>query len=182
MKIAGCALNGVSGHQAGLRLLEQLYREATGQGLPPILRTERGKPYFPGGEWFFSISHTKRHAFCVLARENVAIDAEEADRPIRLALAEKILSPGEKAQFDAAGDKQKALLRFWVLKEAYAKLTGDGLRGYPNGTDFRLDDPRIRESMGCILAVMTPSGTGDKICPYPVTSPILMPMGGEFHE
>lgn len=182
MKIAGCALNGVSGHQAGLYLLEQLYREATGQSLPPILRTERRKPYFSGSDWFFSISHTKSHAFCVLARENVAIDAEETDRPIRLALAEKILSPGEKAQFDAAGDKQKALLTFWVLKEAYAKLTGEGLRGYPNTTDFRLDDPRVRESMGCILAVVTQSDNGDRICPRLAVPHILLPTDGEFHE
>lgn len=172
MKIAGCAFREMSGHQAGLLLLEHLYREATGQSLPPILRTERGKPYFPDSSWHFSISHTKRHAFCVLARENVAIDAEEADRPIRLELADKILSPGEKAQFDAAGDKRKALLTFWVLKEAQAKLTGKGLGGYPNATDFRLDDPRVTQSMGCILAVMTGSDNGGQ----------NTPMGGEYNQ
>lgn len=172
MKIAGCELNGMSGHQAGGLLLERLYREATGQDLPPICRTEWGKPYFPDSPWHFSISHTKCHAFCVLARENVAIDAEELSRPIRLELADKILSPGEKAQFDAAGDKRKALLTFWVLKEAQAKLTGQGLRGYPSHTDFRLDDPRVTQSMGCLVAVMTQSDNGDK----------NMLMGGEYNE
>lgn len=172
MNIAGCELCGMSGHQAGLLLLEGLYREATGQDLPPIHRTERGKPYFPGSQWHFSISHTKRHAFCVLARKNVAIDAEEADRPIRLELADKILSPGERAQFDAAGDKGKALLTFWVLKEAQAKLTGQGLRGYPSHTDFRLDDPRVTQSMGCLVAVMTRSDNGGQ----------NTPMDGEYNQ
>ena len=69
-------------------------------------------------------------------------------------LADKILSPGEKARFDAAENKTRALLTFWVLKEAEAKRTGEGLRGYPNHTDFSLDDPRVTETEGCLVAVM----------------------------
>jgi hypothetical protein len=41
-----------------------------------------------------------------------------------------------------------------VLKEAAAKLSGEGLRGYPNHTNFSLEDPRVTETDGCILAVM----------------------------
>ena len=144
MKLASCELNGRSGHEAGRALLEALYRETTGLPLPPIMPGEWGKPYFVDSSWHFSISHTKNHAFCVLARENVAIDAEELDRRINQKLAEKILSPVEKVQYDAAPDKAKALLTFWVLKEAAAKLSGRGLRGYPKDTAFSLDDPRVR--------------------------------------
>ena len=155
MKVASCELNGRGGHEAGRALLEALYREATGLPLPPIVIGEWGKPYFVDSGWHFSISHTKNHAFCVLARENVSIDAEELDRPIDQKLAEKILSPREKAQYDAAPDKNRALLTFWVLKEAAAKLSGRGLRGYPNDTDFSLDDPRVREMDGCLVAIFT---------------------------
>ena len=154
MKIASCKLNGLTGHEAGRKLLAEMYREETGESLPEIAVTDRGKPYFPEGNWHFSISHTPRHAFCVLSRNNVAIDAEELDRKINLRLAEKILSSGEKQQFDAAENQEKALLTFWVLKEAAAKLTGEGLRGYPNHTNFSLADPRVTELDGCILAVM----------------------------
>ena len=105
--------------------------------------------------WHFSISHTKKWAFCALAQQPVGIDAEEMDRNIDLRLADKILSPGEREQYDAAPDKRLALLKFWVLKEAAAKLTGEGLRGYPNHTNFRLDDPALLEMEGCILAVLT---------------------------
>ena len=155
MKLASCELNGRSGHEAGRALLEALYREATGLPLPPIVIGEWGKPYFVDSSWHFSISHTKNHAFCVLARENVAIDAEELDRRINQKLAEKILSPREKVQYDAAPDKAKALLTFWVLKEAAAKLGGRGLRGYPKDTAFSLDDPRVRAMDGCLVAIMT---------------------------
>ena len=154
MKIASCRLAGQTGHEAGRQLLEALYRQETGEHLPEIRTTNRGKPYFPDSPWHFSISHTHKHAFCVLSRNNVAIDAEEPDRKVKLRLAEKILSPAEKAQFDKAENQETALLTFWVLKEAAAKLSGEGLRGYPNHTNFSLDDPRVTELDGCIVAVM----------------------------
>ena len=154
MIIASCELNGQTGHEAGRALLTRLYREAVGEDLPPICIAERGKPYFENSPWHFSISHTKKHAFCALSRNPIGIDAEELDRNAHLALADKILSPGEKQQFDAAADKRLALLTFWVLKEAAAKCTGEGLRGYPNHTSFSLDDPRVKKMNGCLVAVI----------------------------
>ena len=154
-KMAFCALSGRSGHEAGRQLLAQLYREETGQPLPPIAVTDRGKPYFVGSDLHFSITHTKKHAFCVLSDRNVGIDAEESDRNIRLELAEKILSPGEESRFRKAEDPRRALLTFWVLKEAAAKCSGEGLRGYPRDTDFSLDDPRVTEMEGCLVAIVT---------------------------
>ena len=154
MRIASCELTGRTGHDAGRQLLAELYRAETGEDLPEIRTTERGKPYFLDSLWHFSISHTRNHAFCVLSRNNVGIDAEELDRKVNLKLAEKILSPEEKRQFDAAENKEKALLTFWVLKEAAAKLCGEGLRGYPNHTHFSLEDSRVTELDGCIVAVM----------------------------
>ena len=148
------ALENETGHDAGRQLLMELYRQKTGENCPEILITDRGKPYFVQGDLHFSISHTPKHAFCALSENNVGIDAEELDRRVNLKLAEKILSPGEKAQFDLAGDRQKALLTFWVLKEAAAKLSGEGLKGYPDHTNFSLEDPRVTEMAGCLVAVL----------------------------
>jgi phosphopantetheinyl transferase len=154
MILAGCKLDGITGREAGRMLLSRLYREATGEELPKIVKLPGGKPVFEHSPWHFSITHTPKHAFCALSMHNIGIDAEEADRKINLKLASRILSAEEKAQFDAAGDKAKALLTFWVLKEAEAKLTGKGIRGFPNQTKFSLEDPRVTETDGCILAVM----------------------------
>lgn len=154
MIFSWCALDGRTGHEAGRALLAELYRRETGEALPPIVITPRGKPFFADSPWHFSISHTRKHAFCVLDRENIAVDAEELDRRVDSRLAERILSPREKEQFEAAADKIRALLTFWVLKEAAAKLSGEGLRGFPNHTDFSLDDPRVREIDGCVVAVL----------------------------
>ncbi len=148
-------LLGRPGHEAGRELLGKLYLQETGQPLPPIAKQEWGKPYFADSPWHFSISHTKGHVFCALARENIAIDAEELGREVRPELPKRVLSPGELMQYEAAPDKGRAFLTFWVLKEAAAKLSGRGLRGFPNHTDFSLSDPRVREAYGCLIAVMT---------------------------
>ena len=148
-------LEGRTGHAAGRALLAELYRRETGDPLPEILITADGKPYFPDSPWHFSISHTHRRVFVALSQCNVGIDAEERDRKINPKLADKVLSPGERTQYDAAKDKDRAFLTFWVLKEAAVKLAGTGLKGYPNRTDFALDDPRVRELDGCLVAVLT---------------------------
>ena len=155
MKLFGQPLNGQNPHEVGLALLETLL----GEPLPEIRCTPRGKPYFPDNPLYFSISHTKHHVFCALSDCPIGIDAEEKDRAIKLSLADKILSPSEMAQFQQASDPQLALLTFWVLKEAAAKCSGEGLRGYPNHTAFSLCDPRVREMDGCLVAVITENDT-----------------------
>ena len=154
MFLEGRELKGQTGHQAGRELLARMYEQYVGGPMPEIAVTQRGKPYFVDSPWHFSISHTPRHVFCALSRKNIGVDAEECDRDVRIMLAEKILSPQEKAQYDSASDKQRTLLQFWVLKEAQAKLTGEGLRLPPTHTDFSLDDQRITIQDNCLLAVM----------------------------
>ena len=151
---AGCPLDGQSGHAAGRALLAALYAAHADGPMPEILTGPKGKPCFAHGPWHFSITHTPRHAFCVLARQPVGIDAEELDRPIDLRLADKILSDGELAQFAAANDPRRALLTFWVLKEAASKRSGEGIGFHPRHTDFSLDDPRIQYHSGCIVAIV----------------------------
>ena len=152
MVIGSMALHGLSGHDAGRQLLQKLYRQHYKQEMPPIAVTDRGKPYFTAGNVHFSISHTADRAFCVLSDRPVGIDAEPTDRNIDLKLAEKILSPSEKMRYAAAPDKNAALLRLWVQKEAYAKLTGRGWGSYLYETDF--DPAATKETDGCYVAVL----------------------------
>lgn len=151
MRIAFTRLRGESGHDAGRALL----RDLCGGKLPQIAVTALGKPYFPQEPLHFSISHTKNHAFCCLSHRKVGIDAEEMDRRVSPALAEKILSAAEKERYEASSDQNAALLRLWVLKEAYAKLLGKGLGDYLYQTDFDPDDPRVLTIDGCYVAVLT---------------------------
>ena len=154
MRFGWMRLDGCSGHEAGRQLLSELYRQETGVDCPPVLVSPRGKPFFEDSALHFSISHTKKHAFCVLSPVPVGIDGEEMDRKVNLRLADKILSPQEHCRYEAAKDKRRALLRLWVLKEAAAKLSGEGLQGYPDHTDFDPEDDRIFEIDGCYVAVL----------------------------
>ena len=154
MFLEGIPIGETGGHAAGRQLLEQMYRRYVGTPMPDITVTQRGKPCFADSDWHFSISHSKHHVFCALSRHPIGIDAEELDRDINLKLAEKILSPMERQQFESAADQRVALLTFWVLKEAQAKMTGEGLKGYPNHTEFMLTDPRVRKLQDCLVAVI----------------------------
>ena len=147
-------LEGCSGHEAGRQLLSELYASHVGGELPAILIAPKGKPYFQNSPWYFSITHSKRHAFCLLADCPVGIDAEEMDRNIPLSMADRLLSPAELQQFRQAEDPKKALLSFWVLKEATAKQTGEGIRIHPSHTNFHLPDSRIQEIDGCLVAMV----------------------------
>lgn len=150
-----CPLDGETGHEAAWRLLRALYRAETGQAaLPPIAYGPMGKPDFASGGWHFSLSHTRGHAFAALSRHDIGIDAEELDRPLLPGLERRILSPGELAGYRSARDPHRALLTFWVLKEAQAKCTGQGLRLWPNDTDFSLTDPRVSQIGPCLVAVV----------------------------
>lgn len=92
--------------------------------------------------------------FCALSQTPIGIDGEELDRKLNPKLAEKILSSTEREEYEQASDRNLALLKFWVLKEAQAKCTGEGLKGYPNHTNFSLSDPRVRQMQGCLVAVV----------------------------
>lgn len=154
MEIRYRKLQNRTGHEAGRQLLREMYQEMTGQMMPEICIASRGKPYFSDGKLHFSITHTKHYVFCALSEKNIGIDAEETERNIDLRLADKILSPEEKARFLQAEDPRQALLKLWVLKEAAGKLSGEGINGYPVHTDFSPDDPRVQEIEGCFVAIL----------------------------
>lgn len=148
-------LDGENGHAVGRQLLKTLYADHVGGIFPEILIAPRGKPYFADGNWHFSVSHSQNHAFCVLSDRPVGVDGEELCRRVNPALAEKILSPTEKQQYDLAVDKNRALLSFWVLKEAAGKQTGQGIGFHPNYTAFLLTDARLRQIDGCLVAIIS---------------------------
>ena len=153
MKLEYREVGALTPHEAGRQLLAKMYEEETGCPLPEILLGQRGKPYFAEGGCHFSVSHTKKLVFCALSKQPVGIDAEDLSREIKLSLAEKILSPYEYAQFQTAADKKKALLTFWVLKEAAGKLSGEGINGFPNHTNFDLCDPRVQIIENHLVAI-----------------------------
>ena len=113
----------LQGYAAELALSLALSGEAL---LPPEYSYDgRGKPVIEGG--FVSLSHSGRFAVCALSPVPVGIDIE-AERDVDPKLAPRILSPMELEEYRAAPSGRYLLERF-VIKEAYLKLTGEGVFG-----------------------------------------------------
>jgi 4'-phosphopantetheinyl transferase len=89
-----------------------------------------GKPRLADGSGpHVSVSHSGGRIGLALSPHGpVGLDVEAADRRLTADLEKHVLSPGERRDFEAAGDRMTALLTYWTRKEAVLKATGDGLR------------------------------------------------------
>ena len=94
--------------------------------------TATGKPYFVNGHLHFSISHSKGLCAAAISNFPVGVDIEQCRDNYNLHLIEKSLTSAEKSLFD--GD----FTRLWCRKEAVAKMTGEGINGYPVDIDTSL--------------------------------------------
>lgn len=151
-------IDGMDAHTEGRTLLSDMYRYLMQREMPQILIGPQGKPFFMDDSLHFSISHTKSHLFCLLSDTPVGIDSEEISRSVNPRLAEKILSEYELKQYLSSEDKNRALLSFWVMKEAAAKYTGKGINGYPNNTNFSLNEKGLYIFDECIVAAYGKDG------------------------
>lgn len=122
------------------RLLDALYRQVVGTAMPELEREPGGKPYFARGPWHCSISHTRCAVFCALSRSPLGLDAEPLNRQVGGVVMTRALSPGERARLREFPSETEGFLTHWVLKEAYAKYTGRGLRGNLADLDFRVTE------------------------------------------
>lgn len=119
-----------------------LYQTLLENGLPvsAVSLTDTGKPYFPNSNIYFSISHS--HGICAVAVANkpVGIDVEVIKASYPPHMIERSLSVEEKTVFDSD------FTRFWCRKEAVAKMTGEGITGYPvniDTTNYTFDEKQI---------------------------------------
>lgn len=100
---------------------------------PPleILRYKNGKPYFKDSDISFSLSHSGDISVAALCDEKynlIGVDVEKiADRANIEELSQRFFSSDEKQKFIKLGKTQKAFFDIWTKKEAYAKMTGEGL-------------------------------------------------------
>lgn len=114
---------------AGLRL------EYDMECLPDIAADEMGKPYFTKmPQIFFNYSHCREGIFCGISSAPVGVDMETV-RPYRKPLADRVCHPREAALLQETEQKDLAMMRLWVAKEAYLKYLGTGIR-----SDLRLLD------------------------------------------
>ncbi|MCL2253252.1 MAG: 4'-phosphopantetheinyl transferase superfamily protein [Lachnospiraceae bacterium] len=97
-----------------------------------IIRPRGEKPFFADYSGiYFNISHSGKWVICAINDDEIGIDIEEIkDKEVNPSLIRKVLSAMEQEYVEKLDDEQKAkaFYRFWTMKEAYIKYTGQGLR------------------------------------------------------
>ena len=100
------------------------------------------KPTHP--DTFFNLSHVDGFVAVALASEDVGLDVETTLRGTDIDLVGKRqYTPAELAWIAASDDPRRAFFQLWTLKEAYLKLTGEGLRRDTKTFAFDLKQSRF---------------------------------------
>lgn len=97
-----------------------------------ICRTSKGKPY-ADADVHFSVSHSGSYFVCIIADCPVGIDVQEKRKTSGSKIAGRYFTESEQEYIEEHGED--GFFRLWTRKEAYSKLTGDGLAELMRGTD-----------------------------------------------
>lgn len=108
---------------------------------------ERGKPYLRDFPFYFNLSHSGDYVFCGVSKQEIGVDIQKIQKVSELRLARRFFSDREYRALENCGDaedRRKMFFCMWVRKEAFGKLTGEGLAG-AIGTNLREEDSEERE-------------------------------------
>ncbi len=95
-----------------------------------------GRPFLCNADMDFSVTHTQNAVFCALLSPKggtdvrIGLDAEELSRfdpSIAASMTVRWFAPREQALW-AQTPTTESFLRIWTRKEAYVKMTGEGIR------------------------------------------------------
>ncbi len=113
---------------AYLLLCEGLRKEYGITEKPIFEYGEHGKPFIVGHpDIHFNLSHCREAAICAIADRPVGVDIESI-REYKDTLAHYTMNDEELAHITLSPDPAKEFIRFWTMKEAVLKLSGDGIR------------------------------------------------------
>lgn len=129
------------------------WRLAEAAGVSPseveIAHDEKGKPFWPGGSFSASLSHSGGYIAVAVGREAVGVDVEKK-RKAAPAVAKRWFLPEENTLLERLSEQERTrtFFRLWTMKEAALKQMGEGLSGG-------------LESVDC-LALMEAARSGDE--------------------
>jgi 4'-phosphopantetheinyl transferase len=90
---------------------------------------EHGKPFVPGAEIQFNLSHSADLAVCAVTRgRRIGVDVE-CIRPVQEmdAIVARFFTAGEAERICTASARERVFFECWTRKEAYIKGVGGGL-------------------------------------------------------
>ena len=107
--------------------------------LPLFEYGEHGKPSILGHpEIHFNLSHCREAAVCIINDRPVGVDVESV-RPLKDSLAEYTMNDAELDEIRQAANPALQFTRFWTMKEALLKLTGEGINNHLKNVLHRSD-------------------------------------------
>ncbi len=92
--------------------------------------SEKGKPYFKNLPIYFSISHSGDYVFCIFSAQEVGADIQYRKPGVGNQVMQRFFAEEEKEAWKQLADpeeREKLFYRLWTRKEAYGKLTGEGI-------------------------------------------------------
>lgn len=118
----------VFGYELLSKMLAEKYKVSEEE--VEITNLPSGKPVamVKGKEVFVSISHSGDFVASAVSDTPVGVDLEVI-REFKPSVL-KALSDEEQEFIEKSKDKSSAFLKIWTAKEAYLKLTGEGLKGF----------------------------------------------------
>ena len=142
--------------------------EAYGVQEPQVLRTPKGKPYIDfcktqdaeesnGQDVHFSVSHSGDHFAFIAADCPVGIDIQQRKGSNANKIAERYFSDREKEYVKENGEA--GFFTVWTRKEAYSKLTGEGIAEIIRGTDVldrndvKFTDIQLEDGIWCSYCI-----------------------------
>lgn len=125
-----------------------------------IKRGDKGKPYFDNVPLKFSLSHSEGLWMCMFSDKNCGLDLQYMKDCDYEKIAGKYFLPEEISYVKEHGIE--GFYKIWVRKEAYAKMTGEGIFGIscPNvlseGQGYSFTELEISDEMKCAFCMEEP--------------------------
>lgn len=91
---------------------------------------ERNKPYFRNLPWYFNLSHSEEYVFCVFSEQEVGVDIQYKRSFYNERILRRFFTKEEQALWESLAtpeERETFFYRMWIRKEAYGKLTGEGI-------------------------------------------------------
>lgn len=122
-----------------------------------------GKPVYRNQDIHFSLSHSGSYVVCAVSDKNIGVDIEGIRRNA-IKVAKRFFTT---AECEWIGSDVHRFSRIWTLKEAYAKLTGDGIAAAVSRAEFRHEADKVVKAPKVlkVAAVKDDYGPSDNIMP-----------------
>lgn len=91
---------------------------------------ENGKPYFKNLPVYFNLSHSGDYVFCVFSEEEVGVDVQNRKAKTKERIVKRFFTSAEQSAWEKCvteEEREYLFYKFWTRKEAYGKLTGEGI-------------------------------------------------------